>query len=165
MLGVRKIQVLNQKRQEAILEYELNSFHEFLRSEEIDKEDFVEDFYTDLISEKLNEFVEVKNKQDVKELVDTFGVIKAIKNFDNHYGTFHFDDAEDKVYAKLFYNIIQEDFNDKFPYSKCLETLNFIEDEEEAIISSMIDLTLGSEISLSPGEDEVEIKLKEEPKE
>ena len=164
MLGSRKIQVLNQKRQEAILEYELNSFHEFLRSEEIDKEDFVEDFYTDLISEKLNEFVEVKNKQDVKELVDTFGVIKAIKNFDNHYGgSINFNDAEEKVYAQLFYNIIQEEFNDKFDYEKCLETLNFIEDEEEEIISTMIELTLGSEISLSPGEDEVEIK--EEPKE
>jgi len=60
---------------------------------------------------------------EAKELVDDFGVLKAIRLYKENYGEFILDDYEDddKVYMILAYNIISDWFNEYYSYEELKE--------------------------------------------
>lgn len=51
----------------------------------------------------------------MKELVNNYGVFKAIKSYKDSFGDYTIDQNENKNYMTLGYDIISEMFNNKYP--------------------------------------------------
>ena len=76
-------------------------------AEIIDNIDFCddEDDLADQIFEQINYFVDIN---DCKKIVNDYGVIKAIKLHNDHFGDIDFDDSESKINKKLAFVIIYD---------------------------------------------------------
>ena len=83
------------------------------------KEDNIieEDEYYDCLHTAIDDWV-VGSTGEAKELVDDFGVLNAIRLYQENYGGFLLDDNDDKVYATLSYCIVKEWFCNYYSYEE-----------------------------------------------
>lgn len=76
-----------------------------------------EDEYYDCLHTAIDDWI-VGSTGEAKELVDDFGVLNAIRLYQENYGEFCLDDDDDKVYMTLAYCIIKEWFNTNYDFDK-----------------------------------------------
>lgn len=86
--------------------YILNSIRE--------REDVNEDNYYDYLYELIDQYV-IRYDYDMKELVDSYGVFKAIKLYSDNFGEYEINDNELKNYMMLGFLIVKDLFTDKYP--------------------------------------------------
>jgi len=77
-----------------------------------------EDEYYDCLHTAIDDWI-VGSTGEAKELVDDYGVLNAIRLYQENYGQdFEVDDDDDKVYATLSYCIIKDYFNTNYSYEE-----------------------------------------------
>lgn len=84
--------------------HHISNFCEFLN----------EKLYYDNIHDAVNDYV-VHYDYEIKEIVDKYGVFKAIQLRKDSYGEFEIDKNENKNYMTLGYVIISEEVKNKYP--------------------------------------------------
>lgn len=89
------------------------------------------DNYYDIKHNAIEEYL-LNNDYENKQLVDQFGVFKALKLYTQNFGEFDFEKNESNMYATLAYIIIDENFNNKFPdYTDIINAIKELETEED----------------------------------
>lgn len=82
--------------------------------EEIHKDD--DTWYYDALHEVVNCYVS-RYDEEAREVVEKYGVFKAIEDYENEYGKFEIDKCENcnymKLYYHLIYNFIMENYREK----------------------------------------------------
>ena len=76
-----------------------------------------EDVYYDELHINIDERI-VGSTGEAKEIVENYGVLKAIKLYKQEYGDFELDDDDNKVYMTLCYCIMREWFNTYYSYKE-----------------------------------------------
>lgn len=74
-------------------------------NEEIHKDD--DTWYYDALHEVIDCYVS-RYDEEAREVVEKYGVFKAIKDYENEYGNFEIDKSEHKNYMRLYYHIIYD---------------------------------------------------------
>ena len=106
-------------KKDDIDEYIVNQIIEMFKC--IDIKD--EDTYIDEMHVNIDEWV-CGSTDEAKQIVDNYGVLKAIRLYKNEYGEFELHDDDDKVYLTLSYCIINYWFNSYYSYEQLRKDLD-----------------------------------------
>jgi|TARA_R100000951_G_C2641916_1_gene181247 hypothetical protein len=95
-----------------------------------------DDYFQDAKFNEINNFCDITNCDDI---VNNYGVIKAIKLHNDHFGDIDFDESESKINKKLAFVIIYDflhfvdlDFYNQYMMEDC-DQLQYIDDNEDII--------------------------------
>ena len=100
----------------AVPEYIIDFIKDNLKNEEIDDDDD----YDDKLRETINDWV-VGSTVEATQLTKDFGILKAIRLYQENYGEFELNDDDYQIYLKkLSYCIIYEWFSNYYDYEKLL---------------------------------------------
>ena len=100
----------------AVPEYIIDFIKDNLKNEEIDDDDD----YDDKLRETINDWV-VGSTGEATQLTKDFGILKAIRLYQENYGEFELNDDDYQIYLKLSYCIIYEWFSNYYDYEKLLK--------------------------------------------
>ena len=101
----------------AVPEYIIEFIKDNLKNEEIDDHD---DYY-DKLHETIDDWV-VGSTGEATQLTKDFGILEAIRLYQQNYGEFEFNAYDDyQIYLKLSYCIIYEWFSNYYDYEKLKE--------------------------------------------
>jgi hypothetical protein len=98
------------------------------------KDNLTEDNYYDAKHDAIDDYI-VNKRYDLEEMVNKYGILKAIKQTNYEYDTIEIGEDDIKTYQTLAYTIIAEDFNNKFPDHNAINMAIWIlkddQDEDE----------------------------------
>lgn len=77
--------------------------------------------YDDCLDYAINDWIVGSTGEAIKELVDDFGLLNAVRLFQGNYGKYWFDENDNKVYMTLSHCIIKEWFKNNYDYDKFLK--------------------------------------------
>jgi len=129
ILNMFKKLILNENLNEM-----LGDFAEII--ENIDyKGDQDDDYFQDAKFDEINNFCDIN---DCDDIVNKYGVIKAIKLHNDHFGEIDFDESESKINKKLAFVIIYDflhfvDLNFYNQFMKNDDYIEYIDDNENII--------------------------------
>jgi len=129
ILNMFKKLILNENLNEM-----LGDFYEII--ENIDyKGDQDDDYFQDAKFDEINNFCDIN---DCDDIVNKYGVIKAIKLCNDHFGEIDFDESESKINKKLAFVIIYDflhfvDLNFYNQFMKNDDYIEYIDDNENII--------------------------------
>ena len=97
----------------SIPEYIVEHIKDTLKEDNINEEDE----YYDCLHTAIDDWV-VGSTGEAKELVNDFGVLNAIRMYQENYGEFSLNDDDNKVYMTLSYCIVKEWFDNYYSYEE-----------------------------------------------